>query len=125
MKRRKTVAQGIIEGLREAVAFERGELPDTDARKVLTARFAYVEEVPVYDSERIMKVREGMELSQPVFASVLNVSVETVRSWEQGKRAPDGAAVRLLQVAEEHPKWLRAKARPSAMKSTRVRQSLE
>ena len=121
MKRKKPVAQGIVEGLRQAVAFERGELPHADTRQVLTARFAYVEDVPIYNSERIMKVREHMELSQPVFASVLNVSVETVRSWEQGKRAPDGAAVRLLQVAEEHPQWLRVKARRNAAKSSRVR----
>jgi DNA-binding transcriptional regulator YiaG len=27
-----------------------------------------------------------MALSQPVFAAALNVSPETVRAWEQGKR---------------------------------------
>jgi len=26
-----------------------------------------------------------------------------VRSWEQEKRVPDGAALRLLQVADRHP----------------------
>ena len=44
-----------------------------------------------------------MRLSQPVFADLLNVSPETVKSWEQGKNYPAGAAVRLLQVAEKHP----------------------
>ncbi len=36
----------------------------------------------------------------------LNVSAETVRAWEQGKREPDGAALRLLQIAEQHPEWI-------------------
>jgi len=48
-------------------------------------------------------LRARLRLSQPVFARALNVSPETIRAWEQGKRRPDGAALRLLQVAERHP----------------------
>lgn len=44
-----------------------------------------------------------MELSQVLFAAALNVSPETVRAWEQGKREPDGPTQRLLEVAEDHP----------------------
>ena len=49
-----------------------------------------------------------MALSQPVFAAALNVSPETIRAWEQGKRTPDGATLRLLEVAEHHPDVLLA-----------------
>jgi putative transcriptional regulator len=52
-----------------------------------------------------------MELSQPVFAAALNVSPDTIRAWEQGKRAPDGPTLRLLQVAEQHPEVLLDKLR--------------
>ncbi len=52
-----------------------------------------------------------LRLSQPVFAKLLNVSPETVKAWEQGKRVPEGAAVRLLEVAEDHPEVLRPKLR--------------
>jgi len=45
----------------------------------------------------------SLALSQTVFAKALNVSAETVRSWEQEKRVPEGAALRLLQVADRHP----------------------
>jgi putative transcriptional regulator len=38
-----------------------------------------------------------------VFAAALNVSPDTIRAWEQGKREPDGATRRLLEVAEEYP----------------------
>jgi hypothetical protein len=43
---------------------------------------------------------------QAVFARVLNSSPETVKAWEQGKRTPDGIALALLQVADEHPEAL-------------------
>jgi putative transcriptional regulator len=43
-----------------------------------------------------------MDLSQPVFAAALNVSPETVRAWEQGKREPEGPTLRLLEIAEHH-----------------------
>jgi DNA-binding transcriptional regulator YiaG len=34
---------------------------------------------------------------------MLNVSSSTVQAWEQGVRAPDGASLRLLEIAENHP----------------------
>ncbi len=113
-EKKTTLGQHLIAGLREAVAYERGETTGVETRKVLTARFADVDGVPTYSPVRIVRLRESLEISQPVFASVLNVSADTVRSWEQGKRRPDGAAVRLLQIAEEHPTWLAEKVRPRA-----------
>ena len=48
-------------------------------------------------------VRQKMNLSQRAFAQNLHVSVETVRNWEQGKRAPTGAARTLLKVMDHAP----------------------
>ena len=106
---KKSVGEGILEGLREAVSYQRGMLAGAETRKVLTARTAEYETAPLYSKDRIVRLRMSLDLSQPVFAGVLNVSANTVRAWEQGKRAPEGAAVRLLQVAEEHPQWIRSK----------------
>ena len=101
---RPSVGEEIIEGLREAVAFQRGELRGARVRRVpLIAPAAKVKPAPPYSSARIARLRARLALSQTVFAKALNVSAETVRSWEQGKRTPDGAALRLLQVAERHP----------------------
>jgi DNA-binding transcriptional regulator YiaG len=58
------------------------------------------------DAVRIRQIRKRLDLSQQAFADMLNVSVATVRSWEQGVRTPDGASVRLLDVAERHPEAL-------------------
>jgi putative transcriptional regulator len=101
-KKKSTFGQQLIESAREAVQIERGE---REAARITryTAAEAEVEPPPQYVSERIKEIREKMGLSQPVFAAALNVSTETVRAWEQGKREPDGATLRLLEVAEEHP----------------------
>lgn len=104
MTNRKRIGRQIIDGLHEAVAYERGELRGVRVRRVpVTARTASVEAAPAYRGKRISRLRARLRLSQPVFAQALNVSPETVRAWEQGKRTPEGAALRLLQVAERHP----------------------
>jgi putative transcriptional regulator len=71
--------------------------PTITARRVTTAP---PKRIP---AERIREIRRGLDMSQRVFADVLNVSVATVRSWEQGVRTPDGASMRLLSIAERHP----------------------
>ena len=42
-------------------------------------------------------------MSQAVFAAVVNVSVKTVQSWEQGVREPSDAALRMLQLMRREP----------------------
>jgi DNA-binding transcriptional regulator YiaG len=41
-----------------------------------------------------------------VFAQYLNVSANAVRSWEQGTRKPQQAALKLLVIAKKNPKAL-------------------
>ena len=50
---------------------------------------------------RDLRARTG--LSQPAFAERLNVSVETLRNWEQGKRHPQGPARALLRIIDKAP----------------------
>ena len=56
----------------------------------------------------IAGIRQSLNVSQPVFAALLNVPLSTARSWEQGKRKPSGAALRLLDLARQQPKILLA-----------------
>lgn len=72
----------------------------------LTARDVNVSPAPGLSSEAIAEIRGRLGLSQAVFAQALNVSPDTVRGWEQGKRVPDGASLRLLELAEQHPEWV-------------------
>jgi predicted RNase H-like HicB family nuclease/DNA-binding XRE family transcriptional regulator len=70
-----------------------------------------------YRPEQIRAIRRQLNVSQQTFAELLNVSVATVRAWEQGVRTPDGAATRLLQIIESHPEAIIDVASPSDSKA--------
>jgi putative transcriptional regulator len=94
----------LIQGVKEAIAYERGELTNLRVHTVeVTARSAHVERPPWYAPFLIREIRYKLSVSQAIFAEMLGVSASSVRAWEQGKREPDGPARRLLQIAEEQP----------------------
>ena len=49
------------------------------------------------------RVRKRLGLSQAEFSQRIEVSLETIRNWEQGKRSPAGAARALLKVLDRAP----------------------
>ena len=51
----------------------------------------------------VAEIREKTGLSQSRFATLLGVSVRTLQDWEQGRRAPSGAARTLLLIAHKNP----------------------
>lgn len=52
------------------------------------------------------KIRHKLGLSQTAFAALLNISVKTLQNWEQGQRQPQGPALALLRIIEQHPEVL-------------------
>jgi putative transcriptional regulator len=48
-------------------------------------------------------VRARTKLTQAEFAARIGVPIETVRNWEQGKRAPRGPARALLRLIDKAP----------------------
>jgi putative transcriptional regulator len=49
------------------------------------------------------RVRRRLGFSQAEFATRIDVSLETIRNWERGKRSPTGAAKALLKVLDKAP----------------------
>jgi putative transcriptional regulator len=84
-KSKRNIGAEILQGLREIKRGEHGRV------------------VNVPD---IAAIREKTGLSQARFAQLLGVSVRTLQDWEQGRRAPSGAARTLLIVAEKNPRAL-------------------
>jgi len=51
-------------------------------------------------------IRTKLNLTQNEFAHLMNISIHTLRNWEQGRREPEGPAKVLLNVANNHPEIL-------------------
>lgn len=79
----------LLESVREGGAILRGE-------RAPARRF----DIKAPD---VKQIRQRYALSQGEFAALLGVSIKTLQNWEQGRRAPHGAARVLLQVAARHP----------------------
>jgi putative transcriptional regulator len=84
-KTKRNIGAEILEGLREIKRGEHGR---------------------VINFPDVAKTREKTGLSQSRFAKLLGVSVRTLQDWEQGRRAPSGAARTLLAIAAKNPKAL-------------------
>jgi putative transcriptional regulator len=79
----------LLESVRQGGAIIRGEMKPSRVFK-----FSYL---------NVRRIRKQYKLSQEKFASLIGISVATLRNWEQGRRKPAGAARILLLVAARHP----------------------
>lgn len=80
------------QGLRSAGVISKRRMHEYDALRGL--------EVPSMGARRIRSIRKHTNLSQAVFAAVLNTSVSTVQKWEVGEKTPSGPSLKLLHVIE-------------------------
>lgn len=93
MKKKKTIEAGFLRGMKEALSHSKGKLCLNEAERELPGP------APDWNAKQIRELRKTVfAMSQEQFAIVLNVKVPTVRSWEQGQKAPSGSAARLLEV---------------------------
>jgi putative transcriptional regulator len=49
---------------------------------------------------KIKQLREKEQVSQAVFAAILNISVSTFQKWELGDKKPSGPSLKLLNILE-------------------------
>jgi putative transcriptional regulator len=83
-------------------------LPDGSERPLTNAASSADEAVtpgaaPESDAAYAKSVRARTKLTQAQFAARIDVPIETVRNWEQGKRSPRGPARALLKVIDKAP----------------------
>lgn len=81
-KRKRDIGREILDGIRELKRGEQGRVTTIPS---------------------VASIREKTGLSQATFAKLLGVSVRTLQEWEQGRRAPSGAARTLLLIAAKNP----------------------
>src|SRR5580765_8539838 len=68
--------------------------------------------VTTFNPADIRGIRERLGKSQSDFASMIGVSVATLRNWEQGRRSPRGPARALLRIADRSPELVAEALRP-------------
>ena len=73
-------------------------------KEMQARKFARVTEIEVNE---VVQARQSTGLSQAEFASALSISKRTLQEWEQGRRAPSGAAQALIRIARKHPEVVR------------------
>jgi putative transcriptional regulator len=90
-----------------------------DIRRLTEADFKRMIPAPVRRRIRQGKIESGndivalrrfVKLTQKEFARALEISVHTLRNWEQGRRKPEGPAIALLKIAARHPRIVREAA---------------
>ena len=82
----------LMQSVKEAALIEKGEMQPA--------------RVAVVDVLDIAAIRNKTHKTQEEFATMLNISVGTLRNWEQGRRKPDGAALSLLKVVSVNPQYV-------------------
>jgi putative transcriptional regulator len=77
---------------------------DATSQKDIVSQIAKDDEEAMQDAAKFARrVRRRLGLSQLEFSHRIDVSLETIRNWEQGKRRPTGAAKALLKVLDKAP----------------------
>lgn len=77
---------------------------DATTEQDIAAQQAQDEADAMQDAARFARrVRQRLGLSQAEFSRRIDVPIDTIRNWEQGKRCPTGAAKSLLKVLDKAP----------------------
>lgn len=71
-----------------------------------------------FEAPDVRGLRKRYGLSQAKFASLMGISVGTLRNWEQGRRQPEGSARVLLQVVARHPEAVLDAVRSAGRQTT-------
>ena len=99
---RETIKNSIGETVQDLIGSGMGT---SFTKKELNSLGVEIPEVEMSRSQ-IRDIRKQMNISQTVFAGLLNVSPSSIRQWEQGKREPTGATKVLFELLRESPHLL-------------------
>lgn len=79
----------LYSSMKQAEAIAKGELPPANVTR--------------YEIADVKAIRAQLNVSQKELAQAMDVSVDTVKSWEQGRRNPTGLASKVLMLLGKEP----------------------
>jgi putative transcriptional regulator len=86
----------ITEGF-HALAAERRGMRTLRTHTVETRR------VPNVTPTQLLRLRDRLKVSRPVFAAYLRTNVRTLENWEQGRAKPNAQAALLIRLVQLYP----------------------
>jgi len=89
----KKLFEELDTNLKEAVKIAKGTAAPKSVYVVLTPA-------------EIKTIRTSVNMSQAVFARSFQLSLDTLKGWEQGKRKPDAAAANFLRMIKADPEFV-------------------
>ena len=95
-------AEALVGSVEALAAHVRGERKLT----LRTRSLSLPEPIEPLRPKDVVAIRRQLNVSQSVFAALLNVPKVTAISWEKGRRKPTGAALRLLDLVRRKPEVL-------------------
>jgi putative transcriptional regulator len=90
----------MLEAVHESVRdlYEAGSVDTLTMRRLDALSLPPVRKV---NAQEIRPIRKPTQMSQAVFAAVLNVGSATVAAWERDGKEPTSAALKLLDLIEQ------------------------
>lgn len=88
----KQLFNDLLNATQEMVNIEQGKQTATIMRE--------------YDRPNTKAIRTQLGLKQDEFAKAIGVSTSLVQSWEQNRRYPDGAPLKILRLLEKKPEYI-------------------
>ena len=83
------LANDILRSLEQALAISKGEMKPANVTR--------------YEIADVQAIRAELNVSQKELAKAMDVSIDTVKSWEQGRRNPTGLASKVLMLLAKDP----------------------
>ena len=87
------IANGIIQGLKEAIKDMEGE------------EISGIKSIVYRVQPRL--IREQLKMSQREFSTAFGIPLSTLQNWEQGRRKLDGTATSYLKAIMMYPKEMK------------------
>ncbi|MEN1944495.1 transcriptional regulator [Luteimonas sp. MJ293] len=62
-----------------------------------------LQELEVLSADELVRIREHLKMSRPVFAMYLRTNPRTLENWEQGRAKPNAQATTLIRLVQKYP----------------------
>ena len=93
------VFNDIMSSLNELMDYAQGKPSNVTVHRVAIAK------TRTFTPEEIKEIRKDSKMTQGTFAACIGITKKCVESWECGRTKPSGAALRMLCLMHDNPRF--------------------